>query len=217
MFIGHFALGFAARRAAPRLPLGAAFLAAQLPDAIWPVLVLTGVEKVAIAPGDTAFTPLRFESYPISHSLLTVAAWSALLGILYAVWLKDRRAGLVAFGLGVSHWLLDFASHRPDLPLVPGGGARFGLGLWNSVPATLLVETLLFAAGAWLYWKASVSRSGRGRVALGVLACSLFLIHLGNAFGPPPPSVTAVGVVSLLAVPLAWFWGNWVDRRTAAA
>jgi hypothetical protein len=80
VFIGHFALGLAARRAAPRLPLGAAFLAAQLPDAIWPVLVLAGVEKVAIAPGDTAFTPLRFESYPISHSLLTGAAGRYGLG-----------------------------------------------------------------------------------------------------------------------------------------
>jgi hypothetical protein len=54
MFIGHFALGFAARKAAPRGPLAAYFAAAQLPDIVWPVLVLAGVERVTIAPGEAS-------------------------------------------------------------------------------------------------------------------------------------------------------------------
>lgn len=72
MFLGHFAAGLAASRGEPRLPLGTAFLAAQLPDAIWPCLLLAGVERVTIAPGDTAMTPLRFDHYPWSHSLAIV-------------------------------------------------------------------------------------------------------------------------------------------------
>jgi len=69
MFIGHFALGFAAKRAAPRLSLAILFAAAQLADIIWPVLVALGIEQVRIPPGITAFTPLDFVSYPYSHSL----------------------------------------------------------------------------------------------------------------------------------------------------
>ena len=64
MFIGHFAVGFAAKRVAPRLSLAALFAAAQLADVMWPVLVGLGIEQVRIDPGNTAFTPLDFVSYP---------------------------------------------------------------------------------------------------------------------------------------------------------
>ena len=43
--------------------------------------------------------------------------------------------------LVLSHWVLDFASHRPDMPLWPGG-PKVGLGLWYSLPATLVVEAV---------------------------------------------------------------------------
>ena len=99
---------------------------------IWPVLVLTGVEQATIAPGDTAFTPLRFDSYPVSHSLVTVAAWGAVFAAVH-FWRKRRPLdALVLAALVVGHWVLDFVSHRPDMPLWPGG-PRLGLGLWNSV------------------------------------------------------------------------------------
>jgi hypothetical protein len=135
-FIGHFALGFAAKRAAPRISLGVLFAAAQFADLLWPVLVAVGVEKVRIDPGNTAFTPLDFVSYPFSHSLLMIVIWGALCGLLY-----NNR---ILFGLVISHWILDFLTHRPDMPLYPGGGPKFGLGLWNSVPATLAVEVLMY-------------------------------------------------------------------------
>ena len=85
MFIGHFAVAFAAKKAAPSGSLGGYFAAAQLPDLLWPLLVLLGIERVAIVPGDTAFTPLRFDSYPISHSLLLDAVWAAAFGALLMV------------------------------------------------------------------------------------------------------------------------------------
>src|SRR3954462_9069437 len=113
MFIGHFAVAFAARRAEPSASLGTYFAAAQLSDLIWPVLVLAGVERVAINPGNTAFTPLRFESYPISHSLVTVLGWGVLFGAIH--WWRRRRAAAAIWiaALVVSHWVLDFVSHRP--------------------------------------------------------------------------------------------------------
>jgi hypothetical protein len=50
MFIGHFAVGFAAKRVAPSTSLATLFAAAQLLDLVWPVLVLAGVEKVRVDP-----------------------------------------------------------------------------------------------------------------------------------------------------------------------
>ena len=64
MFIGHFALGLAAKRAAPQVSLAVLFAAAQLADVLWPIFVALGLEQVRIAPGNTAFTPLEFVSYP---------------------------------------------------------------------------------------------------------------------------------------------------------
>src|SRR5580765_3867131 len=150
MFVGHFALGFAAKRAAPKLSLALLFAACQLADMLWPVFLAAGIERVAIVPGITAYTPLDFISYPYSHSLVALCLWGIVLGS--ACWLLGQtgRVSLVVAALVVSHWMLDFVSHRPDMPIYPGS-ARWGLGLWNSVPATLVVELLLFGAGVWLF------------------------------------------------------------------
>jgi len=82
-FVGHFALGFAAKRVTPRVSLAVLFLAAQLADVLWPELVAAGVERVRIDPGNTAFTPLNFISYPYSHSLLLLAVWGMALGLAF--------------------------------------------------------------------------------------------------------------------------------------
>jgi hypothetical protein len=64
MFLGHFALAFGAKRAAPAVSLGTLFLACQFADLLWPTLLVLGLEKVEIDPGDTLVTPLNFVSYP---------------------------------------------------------------------------------------------------------------------------------------------------------
>ena len=80
MFIGHFAVALAAKKAASRPSLGTFFLAAQFLDLLWPVLLLEGWEHVVIEPGNTVVTPLNFTDYPISHSLLTAIGWAILAG-----------------------------------------------------------------------------------------------------------------------------------------
>ena len=212
MFIGHFALGFAARKAAPRGSLPMYFAAAQLADVLWPVLVLAGVERVEIAPGDTAFTPLRFVSYPVSHSLALDIVW----GVLFAgaAWRATRsaRAAWISAALVVSHWVLDFVSHRPDMPLVPGGRG-YGLGLWNSVPATLLTESLLFAMGVLMYALATKAEDGVGHHGLSALVALLVAAYLGAALGPPPPSVAAIAVTGIAGAVLFLGLAFWVDRH----
>ena len=212
MFIGRFALAYGAKRLAPRASLGTLFAAAQLPDLIWPWLTLAGVEHATIAPGDTAFTPLRFDSYPLSHSLLTVTAWGSAFGAIH-FWRKRRPgdAGVLAL-LVVSHWLLDFLTHRPDMPLWPGG-PRLGLGLWNSVPATILVELALFASSLWLAATATRARDAIGRWGFAGLATLLLVIYAGNVIGPPPPSMEAVGWVGAIGGMLFVALAAWVDRH----
>ncbi|HEX5094227.1 MAG TPA: metal-dependent hydrolase [Burkholderiales bacterium] len=205
MFIGHAALAMAARPLAPRANLGVAIAATYWLDLIWPVLVLAGIERVEIAPGDTAFTPLHFSHYPWSHSLAAALVWAVLFGL--ACWKLGQRAALVMGALVFSHWALDAISHRPDLPLWPGSETRIGLGLWNSVPATLVIEFAMFVASAVIYTRAV----GRPRISFWALLAFFVLVYLGAAFGPPPPSAQAVAWsgVALLLLPA---WAYWADR-----
>ncbi len=198
----------AASRLEPRLRLGTAFVASQLPDALWPYFLLAGVEKVAIAPGDTAVTPLRFDSYPWSHSLLMVAAWGIALGLLVARKAKPAMA-MVAL-LALSHWLLDAASHRPDMPIVPWGGPKVGLGLWNSLPLTIAVESTLFLAALAYYVRGRAASLGIGFWSL---IAALAVVYASNLFGPPPPSVNAIALSMVVVVPLLWWWGERVELR----
>ena len=149
MFIGHFAVGFAAKRVAPRLSLAALFAAVALADIIWPFLLVLGIEQVRIDPGNTAFTPLDFVSYPYSHSLVFLVLWGIVFGSLCAWSVHDQQVMPVAAVLVVSHWVLDWITHRPDMPLYPGS-IKLGLGLWNSVAATIAGEVPIVASGVWI-------------------------------------------------------------------
>jgi hypothetical protein len=216
MFLGHFATAYAAKKLAPRASLGTLFAAAQLPDLVWPWLVLAGVEQVSIAPGDTAFTPLRFDSYPVSHSLLTIALMGAALGAVH-FWRKRRAldAFLLAL-LPASHWLLDFVSHRADMPLWPGG-PRLGLGLWNSVAGTIVVEMLLFATGVGLALAATQARDRFGRWGFAGLVALLLVIYGANMTSPPPPSVAAIGWTGAIGGIMLTALAAWVDRHRQPA
>src|SRR5688572_18340668 len=151
MFVGHYAVGLAAKRFAPRTSLGILIAAPILLDLIWPVLVLIGWEHVSIADSPNPFLRLQFDSYPISHGLVAVIGWATLFASIY-FGVARYLAGAITVWLGViSHWLLDYVVHRPDLPLYAGGSRLLGLGLWNRRWITLVVELALLAAGVAIY------------------------------------------------------------------
>jgi hypothetical protein len=213
VFIGHYALAFASKRLAPAVSLGALFLACQWADLLWPMLVMAGVEHFTIRPGSTAVTPLDFQYYPYSHSLLALVVWGAAFALIYrSLRGSSLRGAIVLSALVVSHWVLDVIVHRPDLPLAPATGLRLGLGLWNSIPATLAVEFGLYAVGVWLYWRTTEARDRVGSIGFWALVAFLAVIEIANVLGPPPPSVGAV-TVSAQAMWLLVAWGYWVDRH----
>lgn len=196
----------AAKRVEPGAPLGVLVAASFGIDLLWPVLLLAGVESVSVEAGATAFTPLSFESYPWSHSLLMVLLWGGLAGCAMrrAGW--SARIASLTGAVVVSHWILDFVTHRPDLPLWPAG-PEVGLMLWNSVPATLVVEGLMLVGGARLYAKAAPGRDRLGTVGLIALVLFVGAIWASGPFSPPPPSAAAVAYVALaLWVFPLWAW-----------
>lgn len=205
-------MALASKRLTPNLNLGVSMLAAQTLDIIWPILVLTGVEQVAIDPGVSVANPLRFEHYPFSHSLFAAIFWALAFGLV-AKWISTTwKEALVLGGLVLSHWVLDFLVHIPDLPLGFGPGSKWGLGLWQSLMATIMIELGLLAVGLWIYWGRYHPRSKTGRGMILGLVAILIAIQFGSYFGPPPPSVKAIAVSALGM----WFFfglAYWADRQ----
>jgi len=212
MFIGHFAVGLAAKKFAPKSNLGLNFMACQLLDLIWPVLVLLGVETVHVEPGVTEFTPLNFSHYPYSHSLVMALLWSVLFGAGILLLRRDRKAGVVLGLVVLSHWVLDFLTHRPDLPLMLSG-AKVGLGLWNSRLATVVIEGALFVGGITMYLRSTRLSTRRAKGIFWSLIAFLLIIYIANAFGPTPPTDAPAAAIAgpALAMWLIVAWGAYAD------
>ena len=212
MFAGHLAVAFGAKTVAPKVPLSLLIGASFGIDILWPVFLLMGIESVAIDPGNTAFTALDFISYPWSHSLLMVLGWGLLLGVLAYRFGISRKGAIITGSVLISHWLLDWITHRPDLPLWPGGSTT-GMGLWNSVLGTYLVEGSLLAMAVFLYSRTVAFKGWQGRIAFYSLLLLVLSIWASQPFSPPPPDAQAVAIVGLTMLLLP-FWGMWIERNS---
>ncbi len=207
MFVGHLSVALVAKRSAPGVSLGWFVAGVLTLDLVWRILLLAGVAQVRIVPGATAVTPLVFDSCPWSHSLVMAILWGLLLACAARLARVPISTALIV-GLVVSHWLLDFASHSPDMPLWPGRSPRLGLGLWNSVPGTLVVEGAMWIAGITLYLRGRTDRPWSRRVAFWSLIVLCTGIWASGPWAPPPPSPAAIAwfaLVSWLLVPWAAF------------
>ena len=212
MFLGHYAVALALKKAAPKTSLGVLVLAAQFIDFLWPLFLLLGLEHVRIDPGNTVFTPLDFHDYPFSHSLLAVLAWASGFGAIYFLLRRNVRSAIILGACVLSHWLLDALTHRPDLPLGPSGTTRVGFGLWNHLAATIVFEGALFAIGIFWYARATMAVDRIGRVAFWGLMILLGGIWCANIFSPPPPNSTAVALAGL-SLWLTAAWAHWFDQH----
>jgi hypothetical protein len=212
MFIGHFGVGLAAKRIDKKPSLGTLFLASQFIDLLWPVFLLFGLERVALDPGNTAFTPLDFVYYPYTHSFFSVFVWSCLFGAVYFLIRKNLKGSLLLGSLVMSHWILDLVTHRPDLPLTFSNDIKVGFGLWNSVFFTIVIEGAIFLLGSFFYLKTTKAKNKIGTISLWSLLVFLVIMYVLNAFGPPPPSVEPIAFMGL-ALWLIVAWGYWIDKN----
>jgi membrane-bound metal-dependent hydrolase YbcI (DUF457 family) len=216
MFIGHFAVGFGCKRLAPKAPLVVLLAAPVLADLLWPPFLLLGWEHVRIVPGDTRFTPFDFYDYPWSHSLLMSAVWATLFMLIYRASKHDPRGALVVWFAVISHWFLDLITHRPDLPLYPGGLARYGLGLWNSIAGTMATEIILFVIGVWVYGRATKARDKIGRYGFWSCVILLLVLYIGDRFSSPPESFRQVAWTAIVALGALLLWAWWFDAHRTA-
>ncbi len=215
MFIGHFGVGLGAKSAAPAVSLGTLILASELVDFLFPLFVLLDLEAVRVDVGNTRVAPFDFYSYPFTHSLATGLGWSLLAALVYFALRRSARGAAVVAAAVASHWVLDWVTHRPDMPLYPGG-PKLGLGLWNSVPGTVLVEGAIFVAGVALYLAATRARDRVGIWSFWGLLAFLVALYTLNLIGPPPSDADRfawVGIAAWLFVP----WGYWIDRHRVRA
>jgi hypothetical protein len=217
MFIGHYAVGLASKKFAPGASLGALIAAPILLDLIWPIFLLLGWEQVAIVPNGNPFLRLQFYFYPISHGLIAVIGWATLYAAIYFGMTRYTQGAVVIWLGVVSHWLLDYLVHTPDLP-VAAGSRLLGLGLWNHRWLTIAIELALFAIGIWTYQRGTRAKDKIGLYAFLGFVAVLLLAYAAVAFGPAPGSFKKLAGFALIAwivIPLAWWFDS--HRETTSA
>ena len=212
MLVGHLAVGFLAKRSEPRLSLGTALFAPILSDLVLFVLVIVGLERIEFGTGAGAAAYFHAINISYSHSLLMTAMWGALLAGAFYLWRRNTRGPWIVFVGVLSHWLLDVVSHVPDMPLAPGLQTVFGLGLWRSIPATIVVEGGLWFTALFLYARTLP----RARVIFWLVFGAGFLVltlaWLQNIMGPPPENPATAPFASLIFLTLVVLWGFWLNR-----
>ncbi|TAD78817.1 MAG: hypothetical protein EAY70_06715 [Sphingomonadales bacterium] len=220
MFIGHFAPAFVAATLSPERPrLGTMFVAAQLIDWGFFTLALFGIEAMRIDPQASVMVPFDLYHMPYTHSLIGTAIFAAAFLGVVAVHRRSWQLGVLAGIVVLSHWLLDFVVHVPDLTL-DGDPPRLGLGLWN-LPWIAIPLELGLTIGAFAFYL----RRTRGPAGPPlVLGGTLLIFQLVNWFAPHPESagpflylqaLIAFGVLTAIAY---WVGENrWLRRRGGLA
>ena len=200
MFVGHYGVAFIAKAKAKELPLWQLFIAVQLVDVVWGVLVLLGIERARIVPGITKSMPLDLYYMPYTHSLIAAFLWSALAFVAYRLFRPSgTRAAALVLGIAVlSHWVLDLLVHRPDLPLWDDMD-KVGLGLWNYPLAAFLVEGSLLVAGLLLYLRSSLAASPAGRYSGSLFVLVLLITQAFVVTVQPLPSITFAALLFLVS------------------
>jgi hypothetical protein len=96
--------------------------------------------------------------------------------------------------------------------LAPGIQARLGLGLWNSIPATLVIEGGFWILSISAYVRVTRARSRASLVLFWLPIAFLTLAWYGNIAGPPPSDPSSIRFTSLIFFLLTVAWAYWLDR-----
>ena len=214
MFIGHYGPSFACKAWKPVVPLWVLFVAVQLVDIVWAVLVLLGIEKVRIVPGITATNPFDLYYMPFTHSLPGAIFWAVGAAAVYRAVAPAQKwtAAVIVGGAVFSHWVLDLVVHRPDLPLYDDA-YKVGFGLWNYPAIAFLLEIALLFGGIAFYLRVTEPIDVIGRYGMTVLGLFAVVLQAYVFFGPPPVSDTAFALTALVlyfafAVLVYWLEGK---------
>lgn len=218
MFIGHYGVALVAKRVDKNVPLGLLFFATQFVDILFFLLVLAGVERVLIVPGITAVSPFDFTYYPYSHSLTASLLWACLFFVVLKIipsksGSRNNRSALVVAATVLSHFFLDVIVHRADLPLFGGNSYKFGMGLWNYVITSSLVEILTLVIGLWLYLKSTKGITFGGKYGMIIFTVFLVIMQMASLFMPPPPDIRGFAIFGFVYQLLMIGVVSWLDKK----
>jgi len=215
MFVGHYAASLALKSFEKRASLGVLFLAVQFVDILFFPFVLLGIERMNVVENFTDATHFELVYMPYTHSLLAAALWAALAYALFRWVIVKKNSVAIVVALAVfSHWVLDFLTHTPDLPIWRDASTKLGLGLWNSAVATYALEAALLLGGLWLYLRSTKATSAVGKYGMGVFVALLLVINIFNLFGPAPEGgQVALAFSALTAYFLFAAIAFWLDTK----
>ncbi len=220
MFLGHYGVALALKRAEPKISLGTLFAAAQLADLLWGCFLLLGWEHVLIVPNPNPLLNLEFIDYPISHSLMGAIGWGIAAAVVYYSWptrdtTRHRQASLLVGAAAASHYLLDVLVHLPDLPLAGNDSQKLGLGLWNHLGPSVALEIIVLAAGAAVYVAFRSRRHPVRPVRLAVVLVVLAGVYAAALSTPPPSNTTTIAIGDIVLILAMVALGAWADRAAS--
>ena len=214
MLIGHYGPSFAGKAYGKTVPLWVLFLAVQLVDIAWSILVLLGIEKVRIVPGITATNPFDLYYMPYTHALPAALVWSFVAAMAYRLlmrvndWLSVVIVGAAVF----SHWVLDLLVHRPDLPLYDNA-YKVGLGLWDYPAFAFALECALMFGGIFLYIRTTKPLDNIGRYGMVIFGLIAAVMQAYIFFGPPPTSPESLAATALVVYAIFAAVAYWLEQK----
>jgi FtsH-binding integral membrane protein len=113
----------------------------------------------------------------------------------------------------MSHFILDFIVHVPELPVLGPDSYKLGLGLWDHMSIALVLEMLLAVIGLILYFSTPGEEGSRARFGILILIVAFSVLTVVGMTSSVPPNLTVLAV-SWIVMPLILSGiAFWVDRK----
>lgn len=144
--IAHASIALLGKSTVRKAPLWLFLLATQIPDLLFFVFDLIGLEHQADVQIDliNGYTYMKPAFLPWSHGLFMCFVWSAFMALVVFLCYRRFRESIIAGLMVLSHWLLDFICYD-NLPLFLQGSPEVGLGLVKSpigIKVSIAIEVL---------------------------------------------------------------------------
>jgi len=207
LFIGHYGVSFAIKRAEPAIPLWVAFVAVQFLDLLWAILVLLGIERAQVSAMHRGSLPLDLEYMPYTHSLVAAIIWSVVGYAICRAFPRSHRFALFVALAILSHWFLDLIVHRPDLPLYDNAH-KVGLALWDQ-------PFVAFALEVAFYYGALAVSGLTAKLELAILGVAIAAIQVAAFWWPFFPNVRVAAAIFLAGYILLSITADWLETRKA--
>jgi hypothetical protein len=211
MFIGHYGVAFAVKRAEKQIPLWHLFIAVQFVDVVWAILILLGVEKARITDAYRGSLPLDLQYMPYTHSLAAAILWSLLAYAVYRLVGSHRASLLIAVAV-LSHWILDLVVHRPDLPLYDNTH-KMGFALWNYPLPALGLETALYFGALWWYLRSSEAVTFAKRYGMAMLGLIILAVQVTVFWSGLLPSAKIAAAIFLIGYAQLAAAVGWLEKK----